>query len=114
MSTTSVDDTDLYTDTITILTRAATMSGSDGAPDFADFLAHVLAATAANVGGPDQLVAGRPGLLGVVLRRRTGPRNHGRPARRLVVVPHPARRDPPQRCRAHRRRAAPSRSDGPR
>src|SRR4051812_12652189 len=61
MSATSVDNSDLYTDTITILTRAATMSGSDGAPDFADFLAHVLAATAANVGGPDKLVAGRPG-----------------------------------------------------
>ena len=61
MSATGVDDTDLYNDTITILTRAATKGSSDGTPDFADFLAHVLAATAANVGGPDQLVAGRPG-----------------------------------------------------
>ena len=61
MSATSVDDSDLYTDTITILTRAATRSGSGGTPDFAAFLAHVLAATAANVGGPDQLVVGRPG-----------------------------------------------------
>jgi hypothetical protein len=59
-SATSVDNTDLYTDTITILTRAAT-SGSGGTPDFADFLAHVLAATATNVGGPARLVAGRPG-----------------------------------------------------
>lgn len=61
MSTTPCTDADLYTDTITALTRAATRSSSSGTPDFADFLAHVLAATAANVGGPDQLVAGRPG-----------------------------------------------------
>ena len=61
MSATGFDETDLYADSIAVLTRAATMSGSDGTPDFADFLAHVLAATAANVGGPDQLVAGRPG-----------------------------------------------------
>lgn len=53
--------TDLYADTIAILTRAATTSSSDGVCDFADFLAHVLAATAANVGGPDRLVADRPG-----------------------------------------------------
>jgi hypothetical protein len=61
MSTTSFDESDLYTASITILTRAATKSSSDGNTDFADFLAHVLAATAANVGGPSRLVAGRPG-----------------------------------------------------
>jgi hypothetical protein len=61
MITIGLTDTDLYSDTISILTRAATRSGSDGTPDFAEFLAHALAATAANVGGPDQLVAGRPG-----------------------------------------------------
>ena len=60
MITTGFEDTDLYTDTITILTRAAT-TNLDGSLDFADFLARVLAATAANVGGPDRLVAGRPG-----------------------------------------------------
>ena len=61
MSTTPCYDTDLYAETISILTRAATRRSSDGTPDFADFLAQVLAATAANVGGPSRLVAGRPG-----------------------------------------------------
>ena len=61
MSTTSFDESDLATDTIAILTQAATRSGSEDAPDVADFLSHVLAATAANVGGPARLVAGRPG-----------------------------------------------------
>ncbi len=61
MTATSRDDTDLYTDTITMLTRAATRYHADGTTaDFADFLTQVLAATAANVGGPDRLVAGRP------------------------------------------------------
>ncbi len=55
-------DTDLYTETVAALTRAARQRNSDGTPsDFGDFLAHALAATAANVGDPDQLIAGRPG-----------------------------------------------------
>ena len=44
------------------LTRAALRRDHLWGPrDFSDFLAHVLAATAANVGGPDRLFAGRPG-----------------------------------------------------
>ena len=55
-------DTDQYTETVAALTRAARQRHSDGSPcDFGDFLAHALAATAANVGGPDQLIAGHPG-----------------------------------------------------
>ena len=55
-------DIDLYTETVSALTRAALQRNADGAPfDFSDFLARALAATAANVGGPDRLIAGRPG-----------------------------------------------------
>ena len=62
MITADRSDTDLYTETVAALTRAARQRHADGSPyDFSDFLAHALAATAANVGGPDQLVAGRPG-----------------------------------------------------
>ena len=43
------------------LTRAALRRDHLEPCDFADFLAQVLAATAANVGGPDRLLAGRPG-----------------------------------------------------
>lgn len=52
----------LTADAIRVLTRAAHRSTeeTDGL-DFADFLAHVLAATAANVGGPERLLAARPG-----------------------------------------------------
>ncbi len=56
------NDTELYTDAVAALTRAALERNVDGTPcDFGDFLAQVLAATAANVGGPDCLIAGRPG-----------------------------------------------------
>jgi len=56
------NDTDLYTETVAALTRAALERNLDGSPcDFSDFLAHALAATAANVGGPDRLIAGHPG-----------------------------------------------------
>jgi len=62
MTATGNDDTNLYSDTITMLTRAATSHHRAGTgSDFADFLTQVLAATAANVGGPDRLIAGRPG-----------------------------------------------------
>lgn len=55
-------DVDLYTETVAVLTRAALQSNTDGTHcDFSDFLARSLAATAANVGGPDRLIAGRPG-----------------------------------------------------
>ena len=55
-------DVDLYTETVSALTRAALQRNADGAPcDFSDFLARALAATAANVGGPEHLIAGRPG-----------------------------------------------------
>ena len=66
MTATSADDTDLYTDTITMLTRAATRHHTDGTTaDFADFLAQVLAATAANsadptVSSPDDPTRGKP------------------------------------------------------
>jgi len=54
--------TDTFTDAVAALTRAALRRSPNGTPcDFGDFLAHVLAATAANVGGPDRLIAGRPG-----------------------------------------------------
>src|SRR4051794_14283778 len=61
MTTIESNGIDLYADTIAILTGAATKSSSDDIPDFADFPAHVLAATAATVGGPHLLVAERPG-----------------------------------------------------
>jgi hypothetical protein len=55
-------DIDLYTETVAALTRAALQRNTDGTVcDFSDFLARALAATAANVGGPDRLIAGRPG-----------------------------------------------------
>ena len=55
-------DIDLLTETVAALTRAALQRNADGAPcDFSDFLARALAAAAANVGGPDRLIAGRPG-----------------------------------------------------
>ena len=77
MTAIGFDVTAMYTDTIKILTRAATKSSFDGNTDFADFLAHVLAATAANVGGPSRLVAGRPGswesfCLDSLVRRTIG------------------------------------------
>ncbi|HET9873202.1 MAG TPA: hypothetical protein VFP89_11500 [Propionibacteriaceae bacterium] len=53
---------ELRTEAVNVLTRAAQRSMSHTAPlDFAGFLAEVLAATAANVGGPDLLLAARPG-----------------------------------------------------
>lgn len=55
-------DIDLYTETVAALTRAAMQRNTDGTPfDFSNFLATALTATAANVGGPDRLIAGRPG-----------------------------------------------------
>jgi hypothetical protein len=56
----SVEDS--LVDAIKIMTDAARRRRPDGPQsDFADFVARVLASTAANVGGPDCLVAGRPG-----------------------------------------------------
>ena len=53
---------DLQTEAVRVLTRAVNQSRTPtGRIDFADFLAQVLAATAANVGGPECLLAGRPG-----------------------------------------------------
>ena len=55
-----VDDS--LVDAIKIMTDAARRRRPDGQQsDFADFVAQVLASTAANVGGPDNLLAGRPG-----------------------------------------------------
>lgn len=52
----------LQAEAIRILTRAANASASStNGLDFADFLAQVLASTAANVGGTDRLLARRPG-----------------------------------------------------
>ena len=61
MTTTSADEASLFTQTVTMLTQAATRRNGRGATDmdFADFLINVLAATAANVGGPDHLLTGR-------------------------------------------------------
>ena len=53
---------DLYIESVRVLTAAAQRQRANGdQPDFADFLAKVLAGIAANVGGPDRLIAGRPG-----------------------------------------------------
>ena len=53
---------DLHLATVQILTTAARRQRADGTQrDFADFLAQVLASTAANLGGPEQLLAGRSG-----------------------------------------------------
>lgn len=53
---------ELRAEAVNVLTRAAQRPLSDTASlDFAGFLAEVLAATAANVGGPDLLLAARPG-----------------------------------------------------
>jgi hypothetical protein len=53
--------TELYTDTVSALTRALLQRNADGsACDFSGFLAHVPGATAPNVRGPDRLIAGRP------------------------------------------------------
>ena len=51
-----------FVEVVNILTRVARRRDSRGEQcDFADFLAGILAATAANVGGPEALLAGRPG-----------------------------------------------------
>lgn len=50
----------LRTTAIRVLTIAANVAINRDR-DFADFLANVLATTAANVGGPERLLAGRPG-----------------------------------------------------
>ena len=50
-----------YADAVNLMTAAARRHDSRGhQTDFAEFIAHVLAATAANLGGPDYLLAGRP------------------------------------------------------
>lgn len=55
-------DHHLRTEAVRVLTRAANQSRTPtNRIDFAGFLAQVLAATAANVGGPECLLAGRPG-----------------------------------------------------
>lgn len=62
MTTVTTGHQELRTEAVNILTRAAQRSRSHTASlDFAGFLAEVLAATAANVGGPDLLLAARPG-----------------------------------------------------
>ena len=51
-----------FVEVVRALTQVARRCNSRGEPiDFADFIARVVAATAANVGGPDQLLAGRSG-----------------------------------------------------
>src|SRR5690349_18413090 len=52
----------LIAEAVEVLTFAVRQTRQNGtACDFADFLAPVLAVTAANVGGPEELLAGRPG-----------------------------------------------------
>ena len=52
---------ELRLDTVRVLTQAARQTSPTGQRlDFAGFLTRVLVATAANVGGPDELLAGRP------------------------------------------------------
>ena len=56
------DAGNLGAEAVRVLTAAAHRLRADGTPcDFADFLAGVLGATAANLGGIEQLLAGRPG-----------------------------------------------------
>lgn len=68
----------LQTEAIAVLTRAAQQTtDSPSGLDFADFIARVLAATAANVGGPDRLLSARPGsweasLIEALLRGTVG------------------------------------------
>lgn len=53
---------DLHIATVQVLTTAARRPRADGTQhDFADFIAQVLASTAAKLGGPEQLLAGRSG-----------------------------------------------------
>ncbi len=55
-------DSDVNAEATRVLTAAARRTCVDGPPrDFAEFLANVVAATAANVGGAERLLAGRPG-----------------------------------------------------
>lgn len=62
MMTVTAGTQELRAEAVSVLTRAAHRSRSDTASlDFAGFLAEVLAAAAANVGGPDLLLAARPG-----------------------------------------------------
>jgi hypothetical protein len=61
---------DLRAEAVRVLTAAAHRLRADGTPcDFADFLAGVLAATSANLGGVEQLLAGRPGSWEAALVR---------------------------------------------
>ena len=61
---------DLRAEAVRVLTAAAHRLGVDGTPcDFADFLAGVLGATTANLGGVGQLLAGRPGSWEAALVR---------------------------------------------
>ena len=51
-----------FVEVVRTLTQVARRRNNLGEPcDFADVLAGALAATAANIGGPDELLAGRPG-----------------------------------------------------
>src|SRR5690348_491397 len=62
MTEPAIPAADLYAESVRILTAAAERRQPNGEQaDFANFLAHVLGATAANVGGPEHLLAGRPG-----------------------------------------------------
>lgn len=54
-------DRDSFGSVVSMLSNVARLRDGDGNCDFADFLARALASTAANVGGPDQLLAGRAG-----------------------------------------------------
>jgi hypothetical protein len=52
----------LHAEAVAVLTAAVRLRRGDGEPiDFADFLAQVLAAVAANVGSVERVTAGRPG-----------------------------------------------------
>lgn len=53
---------DVWVEAVRLFSAAARRTHGNGSPwDFAEFVAEVLAATAANLGGPEQLLAGRPG-----------------------------------------------------
>lgn len=58
----TADAVDLRAEAVRVLTAAARRTYDDGSPrDFAEFVAGVLTAAAANVGDTERLLAGRPG-----------------------------------------------------
>jgi len=58
---TSVEQSASFMEIVRALSQVALQREDQRRIDFADYIANVLAATAANLGGPEELIAGRPG-----------------------------------------------------